>query len=308
MDEKKYCLENLFDLECIAKLLRIIAKTKGANEDIAFEYDGKLYNVKKDYNSVKLCCSDDRYLEISARTMKESDGIYTSIIVSYLLLNSDLTLYKNIRDNRLSDLVDLETFQMAKSNFCVLHHFVGNLPLSYKDFTDNSIDKYMFTEDGIKYKNYLISKDCEKVISADGKTLPSKEEIEKFSFEEEKEKYLELINNSNLDASIKKMLIEKYNDEDLSKLYKEVLDLYRMLPGLKDAIRFQKALVDGSVENYLFSKDELDLFISKLTIALKDKMDEYDDFDVIEEAKKFVKTLSDVGRDIINSLFDEDKK
>ncbi len=315
MDKKRYWLENLFDYERIAKLIRILPKTLNSDVDINFDYEGKKYTVTKNNKEIYLLCDDGRNLRLyanSCRSTGEFGGEFdiTNVVVTYLLFNSRVVLYKGIENAKLTDLEDIETYQMADIDYCTFDNIECGFIQSFNYFTENSIDGFVFTKNGIQQRDYLISPDCEKVLSVNGKDLPPKEEIENFSVKKERAKYNKLINDSKLDSRTKEELIKNFNIDELSKQYEEVLELYnKKLPSLKDAVLFQRALVDGSIEDHLYSKEELDLFINELTKALKDKITEYDDFDILEETKKLVKSLSDMGLEALRKFLDgEDKK
>lgn len=309
-NEKKYWLENLFDLESITKFIRIIPKTFGSPTNVSFVHNGKGYNITKSNKEIKMSCNDGRELsivikELSNSTISGVEEKSINIAVEYKLLDSFLQLYKGMHNTILTDLEDFDAYEMS-TNLCFLSCSNGNMLQLYKDFTRDGIDNFTFTKNGIQYKDYLISYDCEKVISARGRILPSKEEIEKFSLENEQKSYLELLNSSNLDSRTKEVLINLFNLDEIVKEYKEVLDLYNnRLTSLKTALIFYQALVDGTVEEYLFTREELDLFLEKLTEALKDKISEYDDIDVLGEARKLVKSISDKGIEILKKIMDE---
>ena len=307
MDDKRYWLENLFDLERIAKLIRILPKTVNANVDTSFEHDGKVYFINKTDSDIILKCSDGRELDIkaySSRVDGDFGGFYdlTRVSCKYRLLDSVIELYKEM-DNMTLD--EFEEIKMASDGCCLFSHVVNGYVQSFRNFSTNNIDDYKFTKDGIVYHNYLISKDCEKVIDKYGVPIP--ENLDKFSsfFKKYTDSFLKMLNCDELFYNARDEIIKDFEVENISSHYDEIKTLNDIkLPGLKYAIKFRDAIFDGSIEDYLFSGEELDLFTNELTNKLKSQIDDYDDSELIDEAKKLVKALSEKGIEILKKIID----
>lgn len=296
MDGKRYWLENLFDYDGIAKLISILPKTLGSNANVSFEYDGKEYNIEKTDKKIKISCNDGRLFGVSASTSEvngEYGGWYylTGVRTAYKLFDATLEAYKGIENKELTDLEDYDTYKRGSFNYCHLCVLVGHYLHFLYDFYANRVDGFEFTDQGIEYHDYLITNDCERVISKNGIDLPSKEQIE-ISLKKKKKNYKKSVKGSDFDSCVK-----------------EVLDLYNdKLPSLKPAIKLHHALVDGSIQNYLFSKEEFAMFYKKLAVALRKVITEYNDKEILDETKKLIKSLSSSGRTTLRRYLDENKK
>lgn len=318
-DNKEFCLRELFDTERIGKLISVIPTTIGTDAQKTFEYNGKNYTIKKNDRYISLLCDDGRKLKIYGHTSKdlipecgESASEITYLTTSYRINNSRVIWAKAFENKDLIDFINPEAYKSyGTSQYCHFETCVTGPIVPFNHFTANSIDGIYIDDDGIKNGEYLISKDCENIISKDGVKLPPKEVFTNFSYksaQKETLKILKTINDTKLNTHIKNEIIERFSIYGLINDYNKVKELYNKLPSLKEAMKFQKTLYDDSIKNYIYNSDELDLFINELNLLLGDTIADYNDKQLLADAKKMVKALSNRGLDSLERMINNRRR
>ena len=318
-ENKEFYLRGLFDYYRINKFISVLAMTAGTDLEKTFEYNGKTYTIKKNDSNIDLLCDDGRDLLIYGSTCRdlipqigESASKITFIRANYRINNSHLVYSKSIENVDLLDLVSPDSISYGLTEeYCNFQTSGSGFLDLLTHFSKNCAGGYDIVENGYKYKDCLISKDCQKVVSKNGVSLPSKETFMNFTYEKERKewsKLLKTINDSKLDSHIKKEIIKNSKAIDLIEDFEEVKELYRRLPSLEEAVKFHKALYDGSINNYTYSSEELDLFISELTNELQDTIIEFNDKILLDNAKKMVKSLSNKGLSKLEKMINSKKE
>ena len=122
---------------------------------------------------------------------------------------------------------------------------------------------------------YTVSSDCERILYCDNQLLPSKEELDHIDLSREKEKYIELINNSDLLPPVKDELTRGVDLEKSKKYYYNIKKMYEKIPVIKQAIKASSIVTSHSLSDYMFSHDEMRAVVDYLMNYYKDQLEEY---------------------------------
>lgn len=303
----KYELINLFDLDSICSMVKLLSQTVGHNLNISFNHSEKRYTINKNDYSIVLSCSDGREFKTKVGTIPVRNELgctkYIDIDCFYKISdNASLRYIKGLENTTFDDLKDLEPYRLSRKAFTNFLVANDNYVDSFCSFTDNKIDEYTINVDNIKYRDYLISKDCSSIISLNGKTIPTKESLDNYDIVEEKRIFYSIINNSNLNPHTKEMLKNNFNEDELLSYKKDILKVYNKLPSIKKAIEFKDCLFSNEIKKYIFTKDEMAMFDDVLINTYEGKLEKREEDLIADGIKILVKTIYDSADDIIKKI------
>lgn len=135
-----------------------------------------------------------------------------------------------------------------------------NLELDEICLKSNNV-KYIFDKDGIKYNNVVLSLDGNSLVSIGGNPIPSKDLIQSFNLEDEREKVNRIIREN---KDLHPFTLEELEDttrklDRRDRFVKKVNEFYEKdIQDIRKVIEVRNHLLD-SVENNLVDIDGLDL-------------------------------------------------
>ena len=205
------------------------------------EKDNRNNDVERFYHEV----SADYYL-------KKGDKIR---IYNEFVLDGGYESFENIQRHDL--MKGLRTSYIDKDGKEVATFNIGLDKVCLKD--NNLI--YEFTNDGIKYKNKLVSLDGNGLLTVNGNPVPSKEDLESFDYNKEYDKLFELINNNEgLHKFTAEALLEA--PRKLSARNREIKnykDYYsNEIDNVREAISLRNRMIEG-MEKEIIKPEELEL-------------------------------------------------
>ena len=303
----KFELINLFDLDSICSMVKLLPQTIGHDLNSSFYRGDKRYTINKNDNSIVLSCSDGREFKIKVNTIPVKNELgctnYIDIDCFYKISdNASLRYIKGLENTTFDDLKDLESYRLSRKAFTNFLVANDNYVDSFSSFTDNKIDEYTISTDYIKYRGYLISRDCSNIISLNEKRVPSKESLDNYDINEEKRIFYSIVNNSNLNPHTKEVLKNNFNEEELLSYKKDILKVYNKLPSIKKAIEFKECLFGNEIRKYLFTNDEMAMFDDVLINTYEGKLEKSEEEIIADGIKVFVKTIYDGADEIIKKI------
>lgn len=266
--------KEIFDFNSLCKILTIMCH-KCEDNNISIVSNDKNYNFE--IKNTPLCtimtisCSDGRKMSVefdsSSKDIEVSHEIFDDTCLEFhIQCNSDMVYsIKNetCDENYLKDNITRTVFR------------IKDLYSSFDFFGTEGIGELVygsayvvFTKNGIEVLNkYLISNDCEKLISIDHKPASTLEDAEGFDFKEERRKYVAAISNGSLDLNYQQRLIDEYRHVayEVKKYYDGIKDFYyKELPKYKKAVEFMNILTSNKLQDYMYNSDEMNMIIKEL--------------------------------------------
>ena len=303
-----YDLNNLFDVESICSMIRLLPKSVGIREDFSFNYNNKRYNVHKEDDRLTLTCSDGRCLTIgvSKGKYKNEFGVkrHTDVACFYHISNnSSLRLFKILEDSSFDDLEELESYRLSKNDLSYVV-IANNTAFSYKDFKEDAIDDFIGKGNVVKYKNYYLYLESD-FITIDDKLAPTKEEVLNFNMETTKRKIVNsLYDIKELEPYVVEYLLEKIDDKEMIKLNEELRKLYDRLPSVKEANKFRELLFSGNIKNYIFTNEEMAMFNDVLINEISKRLPKTDEDILQDNVEEIIRTVYEGAKDFVDDAKD----
>ena len=293
---------NTYNLEGICCLFNILGEANNIEKLNISEivFNDKVYSIEKENDALIIKCSDGRCLNLKIYTYswEEGDDFHTYTCdksvaeCQYFLPNGNII--KFIRDEHYFKNPDfykkLNSYKFAESlkvnyvipNRCTIKQ-ASSLDFPSWDFNELETDRgdyFDFESNGIIYRgNYLLSKDAKNLLSIKGKNVLPLEEVKKFNVEQEKEKLEKLLkdNDSFHPYTVEVLLDAIANLKNKERYVNEILNFYLEDIPLSQDVLDAREDITTRINNYIFSKEELSLFVNSLLqdINVNIKTDNY---------------------------------
>lgn len=309
---------NTYNLEGICSLFNIL---DGANDieklnisEIVF--NDKVYSIEKENDALIIKCSDGRCLNLKICTYPyiEGDDFHTYTgerrvaECHYFLPNGNIIKFIHDPFFDYCDYKKINAFNFISNlyvNYVIPNR--GTIKPSVRsrwDFNKLEIDGggyFDFESNGIIYRGrYLLSKDAKRLLSIDGENVLPLEEVKKFNVEQEKEKLEKLLkdNDSFHPYTVEVLLDAIANLKNKESYVNEILNIYLEGIPLSQDVLDAREDITTRINNYIFSMEELSLFVNSLAQEIKkiyDERQKANDFynSPVERAKRLIKSMSE---------------
>ena len=266
-------------LKEIASIIGLLGKNTDLNElsvnDI--NVDGKKYSYYKLGNALVINDENKKEVRIKVKHTQEKtkdyknmDVIYDNheVFIDYQLENGDIISLKN----QIPLDGGYEAFENVQR-----HDLLHGLSLKYVDRTGKKlasfsvgVDKvclgedkkiYEFNDNGIVCGNRLLTIDGDKLLSISGSEVPSKEEVDSFDINEQKEIINEFLENAKgLHPFTRETLEDACRKLDRKERYaKDIKEFYsKDIKETREAIEVRQRIIDA-IENGLIDYEVLEV-------------------------------------------------
>lgn len=251
-------------------------------EEKDFEINGKKYGYYKIGNAVVIYDEDGKSVKVKVnhtqektKDYKNMDVIYDNheVFMDYQLENGDIISLKN----QIALDGGYEAFENVHR-----HDLLSGLSLKYVDKTGKKlasfsvgVDKvclgeerkiYEFNHDGIVCGNKLLTLEGDKLLSIGGTEVPSREEVESFNINEQREiidKFLTEVKG--LHPFTRETLEDAYRKLDRKDRYaKDIKEFYsKDINEIREAIAVRQRIMDA-IENDLIDYEALEVIGNEL--------------------------------------------
>ena len=270
---------DLLNLKFMTKLINYLGST-GNDKDFSEEgiiFESKKYNVSKKGTSIKVECSDGRSIAVIIVINETSYGsrekfYYYNTKVKYVFPSGNIIFINKSFKKKINDLSFFQEGQFTYKDLIEDSEFyyINNEDKVCHQLTWNEEEKRFNYEYGLERQKdgyvyfsgidkYLISKDLNYIKAFNGKTLPNKEDLEKFNVENEKTLFNNLLENIEFHQFSKEMILELVERlKDKKDLANKILDAYErtIIPKCEEILS-QETKVDQEIANNVFSDREL---------------------------------------------------
>lgn len=306
--------ENIMNLKIITKLINLLGDTKDIKdfEEKGIVFNSKIYNISKNDNCITVKCSDGRSLELKIGVSSINYG-YGEKQNNYFELKTNIPngdiiriseTYRRENNELVNKFFDEEHFNYDKLIGDYKIDYIPKNEIYYYQLTwDSRYNRFtdgcgpIHTKDGYLYYDgidkYLVSKDLDRIIYLNDKKLPSLENINKFNYDEEKEKFDNILKEYDFSEISKELLSELINNLETKKnLVKKINKAYKhtVIPICKQEIEKELEINDNINEN-VFSKEEL-VFILEVMNQININKEDYINILSREELEELYKTLN----------------
>ena len=267
-----------FGLKEVANIIGLLGKSTDVKElDVKdIEIDGKKYGYYKIGNALVIYDESGKSVKIKVnhtqektKDYKNMDVIYDvhEVFMDYQLENGDIISLKN----QIALDGGYEAFENVQR-----HDLLSGLGLKYVDRTGKKlasfsigVDKvclgeekkiYEFNYDGIVCGNRLLSLEGDKLLSIGGSEVPSREEVESFNIDEQRD----IIDNFLVEAKglhpfTREVIEDAYRKLDRKDRYaKDIKEFYtKDINEIREVIAVRQKIMDA-IENDLISYEALE--------------------------------------------------